>query len=303
MKSTINSIAAGDLDGDGMDEIVLGLDNGLLQVLSSNLETLWSQMIERYRSSPSVQLVFIGDLNNDGRPEVICGSENWRFYAFSADGRQLWHYEVVHPSRSGAIADIDGDGRNEVICGTHYYSMSVLNGNGTRKWAASFGPICRAVAAGHFKNVKTMGVIAGSENGNAYIMDYDGTRLLEFNTGEAVNNVLAVNLDLGTDNDVGLDNPIAASYSNFIYAWNGDLSRRWYSNLGSPILSLKSAVSPENGQSIIIAGLKDGRVVTLDRNGATLRSTDLESPVVLMLNSANGIIAATGDGRLHCFKP
>jgi len=148
-----------------------------------------------------------------------------------------------------------------------------------------------------------MGVIAGSENGNAYIMGHDGTRLLEFNTGEAVNNVLAVNLDLGTDGDVGLDNPVAASYSNCIYAWNGDLSRRWYRNLGSPVFSMKSTVSPENGQSIIIAGLKDGRVVTLDRNGAILRSTSLGSAVRLMLVSEAGIIAATDDGNLHCIRP
>src|SRR5690606_37471205 len=115
----LKDVASGDVDGDGIDEIAVGRQDGKTTLLDAKGNELWSQQLDFYRESPYVNVVRMGDLDGDGKAEVVIGSQNWRFYVYNGAGKELWQYETVHASRSGAIADLDGDGKQEVLAGTH----------------------------------------------------------------------------------------------------------------------------------------------------------------------------------------
>ncbi len=302
LSSRVNAMVCADLDKDGNDEIAVALENGVVTVLTPELKTVWSYSLDHYRVFPSANVIYTGELDGDGFPEVVVGGNNWRFYAFDRTGKFLWHYEAVHPSRSGAVADLDGDGLDEVICGTHYYTMPVLNGKGQRIWRTNFGPICWAIATGNFDGDKTRGIIAGSGNGFAYMMNSKGNRLMEFNTGEEVHSVLTADLDAGTPEADGKDEAIAGSYSQFIYAWNGDGSLRWSRDLGSPIMAVASTTTT---QTFLHVGLRDGRLLTLNAKGEPLKTTNLGSSVNLLLRRPDTaqILATTEEGKLFLIEP
>ena len=260
----LNDVVADDLDGDGVDEIVVGRQDHQVTVLDATGTERWSKTIEYYRRSPYVNVVRTGDLDADGTPEVVIGGENWRFYAFTADGTELWNYESVHPSRSGAVADLDGDGKAEVLCGTHYYYFSVLNSDGTRRWRHNFGPICHDVATGSFDGDLTRGVVCGGGDGCLHYLAHDGQLRMKYNTGDEVKLVRVADLD-----GDGRDEIVAGSLSHNVYCFGADGQRRWRRDLGAPVSVL--AIAAVDGQALVVVGATDGKLVTLDRDGAVRR--------------------------------
>jgi hypothetical protein len=292
MISSVNDIAAVDVDKDGIDEIALAMKSGEVILLKENGDEIWRYEMKFYRRPPYGNLIRIGDLDGDGWPEIVCGAENWRFYAFDRKGNCLWNYESVHPSRSGAVVDLDGDGKAEVICGTHYYSMSVLDETGKRKWAGNFGPICWAIDTAVGGDGKRS-VLAGSGNGHFYCFSSTGQKRIEFNTGEEVRCVLGKDLD-----GDGIDEALAGSFSQFVYCWGlEDGKLGWARNLGSPVNTLVSG-----GKNSVLAGLRDGRIVEIDAAGKPIRELDTKSQVTIMKPSKNGVLAATEDGKLRLTK-
>ncbi|MCP4641110.1 MAG: PQQ-binding-like beta-propeller repeat protein [bacterium] len=296
LKTQLNDLATEDLNGDGIDEIVVARQDHHVTVLDAVGKELWSRKIEYYRRPPYVNVARTGDLDGDGTPEVIIGGENWRFYAYKADGTELWNYESVHPSRSGAVADLDGDGRAEVLCGTHYYYMSALNPDGTRRWKNNFGPICYDLTTGSFDGNATRGVVCGGGGGYVHYLGHDGTVRMKYNTGDEVKQVLAFDLDSD-----GKDEVIAGSLSHSVYCFGADAQRRWRVDLGAPITAL--AATSEGGKGLVLAATAMGLLVTLDHKGQILASTKVDAEIVHLAVLPGHVVAGTAKGELLAWKP
>ena len=291
LSSQINDVTADDLNGDGLDEIVVGRQDHRVSVLDPGGNELWQREIQYYRRPPYVNVVRTGDLDGDGTPEVIIGGENWRFYAFKADGTELWNYESVHPSRSGAVADLDGDGKAEVICGTHYYYMSALNPDGTRRWRYNFGPICYDLTTGSFDGDATRGVVCGGGDGYVHYLAHDGAVRMKYNTGDEVKHVLAADLD-----GDGRDEIIAGSLSHSVYCFGPDAQRRWRVDVGAPVSALAAILDGQH--RLVIAGTSSGMLITLDQTGAIRASSQLGGEILHLAVLPGQVVAATAQGEL-----
>lgn len=126
----------GDLDGDGIPEIVTCVVSGNLQRQNflyafhadgSDLKGWPVEILHDgegyYSCSPAG--VLLADLDGDGRPEVVRGMNQGEVQAFSADGLPLpgWPFQLGLDSFGRprglnadlAAADLDGDGADEVI--------------------------------------------------------------------------------------------------------------------------------------------------------------------------------------------
>jgi hypothetical protein len=144
-----SSPAIGDINGDGIDDVVVGTWGKYIYAWSytggllpgwpyDNKDSVWS--------SPA-----LADIDMDGVKEVIIGADStggsdWPYpaggllYAFNGDGSTcagfpLWTPEVIWSSP--AVADIDGDGYYEIVVGTgHYYkAIGRLSTEGHRVYA------------------------------------------------------------------------------------------------------------------------------------------------------------------------
>jgi hypothetical protein len=136
-------LATGDIDGDGRDEIVIGLGpvagdpsvpGGYFQVLDDDYTQLaWGRIDwAAYNNANGETWPACGDIDGDGRDEIIIGlgpypaGGGW-LEIFDYDAGTVAHKAWIrvtwelYNSQSGetrpACGDIDGDGRDEIVVG------------------------------------------------------------------------------------------------------------------------------------------------------------------------------------------
>lgn len=121
------AIAAGDLNNDGVPEIVVTSFNAEVTAFRADGQVLW-----QFCDDDTVfSSVVIGDLNRDGRMEVVVGGDSspsqfyWaggRINCLSADGKRLWVKRTDQVIWSSPVlADLKGDGTLQVVVGTGAY--------------------------------------------------------------------------------------------------------------------------------------------------------------------------------------
>ncbi len=119
-----SAAAAGDLDGDGIPEIVVSAYNHEITAFRANGTILW-----QFNNDDTVfSSVAIGDLNRDGRPEVVVGGDSpggpfyWeggKIVVLSHDGRREWVKQTDQVIWSSpALVDLNADGFLEIVVGT-----------------------------------------------------------------------------------------------------------------------------------------------------------------------------------------
>jgi photosystem II stability/assembly factor-like uncharacterized protein len=106
--SSPSQIAAGDLDGDNIDDLigVFPSDPGVWAKKSTTHS--WVKL-----DSQTPNWIAVGDMNGDGRPDFVGAWNNGVFYKDSASGS--WVLMEVSAANQIAAGDLDGDGKADLI--------------------------------------------------------------------------------------------------------------------------------------------------------------------------------------------
>ena len=144
-----NPIALGDLNNDGVADIVVGGTDGKVYAYKGNGTKLWEYDTGNAEIDSKAA---IGDINRDGWNEVVIGvgstftpSAPGAVWAFSHDGKRLWDYpsgdfdgnDIADGVYSSPVlADVDGNdnGKLEIIYGGWDAYIRVLNHDSTLLW-------------------------------------------------------------------------------------------------------------------------------------------------------------------------
>ena len=137
--TVINSVASGDVDNDGFEEVVTG---GYFNDGSRNVAQLivWNGsnlVVDRitcwyWTGNTVINSVAVGDVDDDGQVEVVTagsffdGTRNvaqlivWSGSNLSVEDIQCWYWTGNTVINSVVIGDADGDGQTEVVTGGYF---------------------------------------------------------------------------------------------------------------------------------------------------------------------------------------
>ncbi|HEY0138550.1 MAG TPA: VCBS repeat-containing protein, partial [Nannocystis sp.] len=119
--NSTSNLAVGDIDGDGLPEILADGEGKRILAFKGDGTPLWKS--DPYTGADSSGSVAIADMDGEGGPEIIFGAA-----IFSNAGKKVYE-GAVGIGRNGqgpisCIADLDGDGRPELIGGRTAYKTT-----------------------------------------------------------------------------------------------------------------------------------------------------------------------------------
>jgi len=140
------SVAVGDVDRDGQQEVVAAFPDGRVVLLNSSLGVkngAWPRWAGEGTGKPAAPVhtaPTLADLNGDGHLQIITTSENGAVNVWNADGSSYpgWP-QTSHPIASNflpgffggvAAGDLYGDGGTELVAGSWDHRVYAWNRNG-----------------------------------------------------------------------------------------------------------------------------------------------------------------------------
>jgi uncharacterized delta-60 repeat protein len=123
--ASVLEVAAGDLDNDGLNEIVIGTSSQVTNELRyyKNQSDEWNEFNITGTGADNINTLAIGDLDNDGLNEIVVGlastTNELRYYKNQSNGWDEFNITDVGSAaiNSLAVADADNDGLNEIVVG------------------------------------------------------------------------------------------------------------------------------------------------------------------------------------------
>jgi hypothetical protein len=162
-----NSVAAGDVDGDGFKEAIFAGADTNVHILKAD-----GSLKAQFNTGDEVTQVIAVDMDGDGRDEIVASSMSFNVYVIRGDGKSIvWRTDLAEVVTGIAVGDFNGDGNLEVAAGLANGQVCLLSNKDGRllKRIVTGGPISALIAA----DVDGDGypeVIAASEDKNIYAL-------------------------------------------------------------------------------------------------------------------------------------
>ena len=268
------SPALGDLDGDGLLEVVVGSNDGEVYAWHADgtAVTGWPQTTGgAVYGSPA-----LGDLDGGGSLEVVVGSNDGKVYAWHADGTAVAGWPQATGGQvdgTPALADLDGDGDLEVLVGSYDTKVYAWHDDGSAVagWPVSTGGWVRSSPALGDLDGGGLDVVAGSYDGNLYAWHADGTSVSGWPQSAA--GAVYASPALGDLDGDGHLEVVAGSLGKKVYAWhaNGTVVTGWPQEPGDEVYS-SAALGDIDGDGAleVVVGSLDWNVYAWHGNGAAV---------------------------------
>ncbi|MGD9048778.1 MAG: FG-GAP-like repeat-containing protein, partial [Anaerolineae bacterium] len=253
----MTSVAAADLDGDGLPEVAIGTADHQLYILENDGGLVW-----RYEAGGVISAVALADLNGDGRAQVVVASADGMVSHLDDTGKPAWTFAVAGTASVSGLAwavlpclttaDLDRDGQVELLAGSYDGQVFALNGNGQMRWSFDAGRPVLGIWAGDVDGDGQPEIAPNPyRGGDLHLLETDGHLDWQQRSRGEVGQVQGGDLDGDGRAELVL---LTASWDLFVYRGEGTLA--WHSDA----MALSHAHdTPDSGQLLVRDLDGDGR--------------------------------------------
>ncbi len=192
MTGTIDVIAAGDINQDGLGEVVFGSANWFAYALSSAGELLWTALNWAH---PPLDIELF-DVTGDGNLEALVATKYNTANLFDKDGRVVNRVSAGYHGipMSVASGDMDGNGMVEMLVGSRIGGVHCKEHGGERLWDLNMGAQVTDVAVADVTGDEALEGLACSANRYVICFDADGGMLWRCNVGGAATQLVVADV-------------------------------------------------------------------------------------------------------------
>jgi len=268
-----NSVAVGDVDGDGIDEIVVG-GNGKVFVFKI-IKNGYKKIYLDESLTGKVDSLAVGDIDGDGRAEILAAESNSsRLTIIDYEKRsfrrilQRFDFQILNV----AVGDTDGDGRQDIVVLTKYTRGSYLlvmqfTGNGLRsKYSKQvLRSSGRLLEIGDADGDGAGEILFDVYNNRVYLAEIYGNAVHEKWISPVLDAIPTAGVIADVDNDGVKEIVVSTFESTYIYSWrNGSVLLEWKQDLPNGIISIDTGDLNNNGINEIVVGTDYGYVYVLE---------------------------------------
>jgi hypothetical protein len=325
----ISALEASDLDGDGRAEVVIGDQQGRVQVVAPDggrrlvtrrtghvhdlaladldgrgppdlvmlaegeLLAIGLDGEERFHVKTGDELfcVAAGDLVGDRRSEIVAGGVGrGLLLVLDPTGKVLHEDDALPKVPALAFLDVDRDGRSEILYGTWEGAIVACASDGRIVRSVPASGRVRSIALGDLDGDGEPEIVAGTEGGRVLVLDRAFSTRFELDAPASPWWLAAADLD-----GDGRAEIVGASRHGRVLVWTIENGPRWEMSLGGPASRalLAQDLDGRPGRELVTAsGGRESRVLCLGGEGA-------ERWAQPMTGETRGLTAGDldGDGR------
>lgn len=260
----VTSVHAGDIDGDGDFEVVIGSRDGYVRVLTRKGDLKWSEVEVHGEWVGSVYS--IDNVRALDGTRVVAGMRNNKVVALTETGKIRWTYAADQVVRRVRVADINHDRKAEVLVGSEDFAVHVLDSEtGELLWKYTTNGWVRAVYPIDIDGDGEIEILAASGDQYIYVLDHLGGLKKKIPTGTKVHALYAADLD--NDGQVEI---LVGSNAKDLCVMTLDGERKWLFEPGNRIHSINVVDLNRDGRPEIVAGSEDEHIYILDYQGNLL---------------------------------
>jgi hypothetical protein len=127
--NNVRVVYAADVNLDGINEILVGSDNGLLYLFNRSGRLLW-----RHNNTAGVVAVSVASFSKPKEKNIVVGFNDGSIEFLNAKGEIQWKAKIKKSVEAMDISDLDSDGEQEIIVGSVDNNIYIYDETGVNEW-------------------------------------------------------------------------------------------------------------------------------------------------------------------------
>jgi hypothetical protein len=202
------SLAVGDVDGDGKNEILFGVQSSDTSGATTwHLYCLYKggrALKWKTETSGPIGRLVIADVDGDGKNDIVAASGRYLFL-FDSDGDKVWSYTSNDSINDFSVYDINGDSMKEIIAIMGRADIVVFNKDGKptgKKYSAVATPL--SIVVDDANNDGAPEIYYTAINSTLVVMDVSGNELFRITDiqGEYVHSLFLADMNRDGKKDI-----------------------------------------------------------------------------------------------------